>query len=110
MGRGHRRRGPHGQAGESDAHERELGDEMVRSGEQGIQLELGQGEAPGHPRGSGWAAPQPGCWVEAEGGASPHGGWRGVCLRLLGGWGDTGRGAQTLELIPLGSEGRRPDI
>lgn len=110
MGRGHRRRGPHGQPGESDAGERELGEEMARSGKQGVQLQLGQGEAPGHPRGSGRTAPQPGCWVEAEGGASPHGRWRGGCLRLLGGWGDTGRGAQTLELIPLGSEGHRPDI
>lgn len=96
MGRGHRRRGPHGQPGESDAGERELGEEMALRGE--------------HPRGSSRAAPQPGRWVEAEGGVSPHGGWRGGCLRLLGGWGDTGRGAQTPELIPLGSEGRRPDM
>ncbi|CAI9178899.1 unnamed protein product [Rangifer tarandus platyrhynchus] len=110
MGRGHRRRGPHGQPGESDAGERELGEEMARRGEQGARLEPGQGEGPGHPRGSSRGAPQPGRWVEAEGGASPHRGWRVGCLRLLGGWGDTGRGAQTPELIPLSSEGRRPDI
>lgn len=109
MGRGRRRRGPHGQPGESDAGERELGEEMARSGEQGVQVELGQGEGPGHPRGSGRAAPQPGCWVEAEGGASPHRGWRGGCLRLLGGWG-TPDGGLRPRSSSLGPEGRRPDI
>ena len=39
----------------------------------------------GTPGGAVGAAPQPGRWVEADGGGSPHGGWRGGCLRLLRG-------------------------
>lgn len=36
---------------------RELGEEMARRGERGLQLEPGQGEGPGCPPGSGQGSP-----------------------------------------------------
>lgn len=54
----------------------------------GSSLSRARARDQGAPQGAVRAAPQPGHWLEAEGRGPLHRGWRGGCLRLLGG-GDT---------------------